>query len=247
GLDPAEIVIAPADTSRVPDSGPTVASRPTMVGGGLVERACDALIERMGGARGRTLGDAIRAAVSAEGEEAVADAVYSPPPGIRWDDSAYRGDAYAAYGWATYVAEVEVDLRTYGARVVDFVALQEVGRILNEPLARGQVQGGVVQGIGWALMEDVALEDGAMANPALTNYVIPTSDDVPPIRVAFEENPYPYGAGGAKGLGELPIDGPAPAVVNAIARALGVQPSEIPLTPERLMATLDAAGEADAA
>lgn len=242
GLDPSEIVIAEPDTARVPDSGPTVASRTAMVVGRLVENACDDLKARMGlGEDDR--GDRVRAALSdwhAEHPdgELLGEAQYEPPPNIRWDDVAYRGDAYAAYGWAVYVAEVEVDLRTSAARVTDFVALQDVGTVLHETLARGQVQGGVVQGIGWALMEECRLEEGAMVNPQLTNYIIPTSDDVPPIRVHFAPNPYAHGPQGAKGLGELPIDGPAPAIVNAIARACGVDPREIPLTPERLLTLL---------
>ena len=165
--------------------------------------------------------------------------MYEPPPGVRWDDDSYTGDAYAAYGWAAYVAEVEVDLRTYAARVIDFVAVQDVGTILNPTLARGQVQGGVAQGIGWALMEECRWKDGAMENAQLTNYIIPTSDDLPALRVHFEETPWPGGPLGAKGLGELPIDGPAPAILNAIARAVGADPREIPLTPERLMALLE--------
>jgi CO/xanthine dehydrogenase Mo-binding subunit len=133
------------------------------------------------------------------------------------------------------VAEVEVDLRTYETRVTDFVAVQEVGRVLHERLARGQVQGGVAQAIGWALLEECRWKDGAMENAQLTNYIIPTSDDLPAIRVAFIENPYPFGAQGAKGLGELPMDGPAPAILNAVAAATGADPCVIPLTPERLM------------
>ena len=162
-------------------------------------------------------------------------ATYERPPGIAWDDRTYAGDAYGAFAWAAYVAEVEVDLRTYTTRVTDFVAVQEIGKVLHETLARGQVQGGVAQGIGWALLEDCRWKDGAMANAQLTNYLIPTTEDLPPIRVAFLENPYAHGAQGAKGLGELPIDGPAPAILNAVADALGVEPTEIPLTPERLM------------
>ena len=163
------------------------------------------------------------------------EAVYERPPGISWDEERYQGDAYAAFAWAAYVAEVEVDLRTCTTRVIDFVAVQEVGKVINPTLARGQVQGGVVQGLGWALMEECKVEDGAMINNQLTNYIIPTSVDVPPIRVAFVENPYPHGAQGAKGLGELPIDGPAPAILNAVAAATGADPRAVPLTPERLM------------
>ena len=119
--------------------------------------------------------------------------------------------------------------------MLNFVAVQEVGKILNETLARGQIQGGVVQGIGWCLMEECRWRDGAMMNSQLTNYIIPTCDDIPPIRVAFIEVPYPHGAQGAKGIGELPIDGPAPAILNAVAAATESDPCTIPLTPERLM------------
>ncbi len=243
GLDPSMVTIAEADTGRVPNSGPTVASRTAMVVGRLVEEACDELRARLG-LGPDVVGDSLTQALvrwhaERPGAELVGEAKYEPPPGVRWDDESYTGDAYAAYGWAAYVAEVEVDLRTYAARVIDFVAVQDVGTVLNPTLARGQVQGGVAQGIGWALMEECRWKDGAMENAELTNYIIPTSDDLPPLRVHFEETPWPGGPLGAKGLGELPIDGPAPAVVNAIARAVGVDPREIPLTPERLMALIE--------
>jgi CO/xanthine dehydrogenase Mo-binding subunit len=246
GLDPSMITIAEADTGRVPNSGPTVASRTALVVGRLIEKACDDLRARLGlgpGARGDAFTRAlVRWAAERPGSEIVGEATYEPPPVVRWDDESYTGDAYAAYGWAAYVAEVEVDLRTYAARVIDFVAVQDVGTVLNPTLARGQVQGGVAQGIGWALMEECRWKDGAMENAELTNYIIPTSDDLPALRVKFEETPWPGGPLGAKGLGELPIDGPAPAVVNAIARAVGADPREIPLTPERLMALLEDGG-----
>ena len=243
GFAPQDVAIAEADTGRVPNSGPTVASRTTMVVGHLIERACDDLRSRLevdAAVRGASLRAAIvRWHREHAAERLVGDAVYERPPGISWDDANYRGDAYGAFAWATYVAEVEVDLATYSTRVTGFVAVQEVGKVLNETLARGQVQGGVVQGIGWALMEECKFRDGAMINNQLTNYLIPTSDDVPPIHVAFLENPYPHGAQGAKGLGELPIDGPAPAVLNAVAAATGADPRAVPLTPERLMAIAD--------
>jgi len=239
GLAPEEVVIGEPDTARVPNSGPTVASRTTMVVGRLIERAVDDLRNRVGlddRARGAAVQDAIlRWHREHRGERLVGEAVYERPPGISWDEERYQGDAYAAFAWAAYVAEVEVDLRTCTTRVIDFVAVQEVGKVINPTLARGQVQGGVVQGLGWALMEECKVEDGAMINNQLTNYIIPTSVDVPPIRVAFVENPYPHGAQGAKGLGELPIDGPAPAILNAVAAATGADPRAVPLTPERLM------------
>ena len=242
GLDPDRIVIAQADTFRVPNSGPTVASRTAMVVGKLVENACDDLKRIVGldaDARGEALGEAIRAwCAQHPGEEPVGRAEYAKPPHVEWDEQTYRGDAYATFAWAVCVAEVEVDLRTYESRVIDFLSLQEVGRVLNPTLARGQIQGGTVQAIGWALSECCVWRDGAMANSQLTNYIIPTAADVPPIRVEFVENPYEYGGGGAKGIGELPMDGPAPAVANAIADAVGASAESIPLTPERLMAMI---------
>jgi CO/xanthine dehydrogenase Mo-binding subunit len=239
GMRPEDIVMRDPDTSRVPNSGPTVASRTAMVVGHLLERACDDL-KRNAGIAADATGDEVKNAIVAwhtlnTGRSLTGEAEYEKPPGIHWNADTYEGDAYAAYTWAAYVAEVEVDLRTFSTRVLDFCAVQEVGKVLNETLARGQIQGGVVQAIGWALLEECKWEAGAMANGQLTNYIIPTSDDVPPIRVVFLENPYAFGAQGAKGIGELPMDGPAPAIANAIADALDVEPGEIPITPERLM------------
>ena len=243
GLATDDVVIGEADTARVPNSGPTVASRTTMVVGRLIERAADDLRRRLGldeGARGAVVKQAIaRWHEEHPGQRLLGEAVYERPPGISWDEERYQGDAYGAFAWAAYIAEVEVDLRTCVTRLIDFVAVQEVGKVVNETLARGQIQGGVVQGIGWALMEECKFKDGSMINNQLTNYLIPTADDVPPIRVAFLENPYPHGAQGAKGLGELPIDGPAPAIVNAVAAATGADPRVIPLSPERLMELLN--------
>jgi CO/xanthine dehydrogenase Mo-binding subunit len=243
GLEPDDVVIAEADTARVPNSGPTVASRTAMVVGHMVELACDNLRSALG-LDATSRGDSVRTVIRRwherhPGETLLAEGVYQRPPGVSWDDATYTGDAYGTFAWGAYVAEVEVDLRTFDTRVLDFVAVQEIGKVLNETLARGQVQGGVAQGIGWALLEECRWKDGAMANAQLTNYIIPTSDDLPPIRVAFLENPYPFGAQGAKGLGELPMDGPAPAVLNAVAAATGADPCVIPLTPERLMQNVE--------
>ena len=168
-----------------------------------------------------------------------ARSTYSPPPGVQWDDEAYRGDAYGAYAWAVYVAAVSVDTATWETRIDDFVALQEIGRVLHPVLAAGQIEGGVAQAIGYALFEEVIWRNGRMANGQMTNYIMPTSMDLPPIRVFFEERPYAHGPFGAKGIGELPMDGVAPAIANAIAHATGAAVSKIPITPESLMATID--------
>jgi len=109
-----------------------------------------------------------------------------------------------------------------------------VGKIMHPVLAKGQIEGGVAQGIGYALYEKCVWKDGRMMNNQMTNYIIPTSQDIPPIRVFFEERPFGHGAYGAKGIGELPMDGPAPAILNAIAHATGKQFDSVPLLPEEI-------------
>ena len=239
GLSPNDVHVPLPDTARDPDSGPTVASRTAMIVGRILERACDDLRRQLGlpdDARGDMIHSAIRMWFdTARDGPLIGTARYQPPPGIAWDEVGCRGDAYETFAWAAYVAEVEVDMRTWTTRVLDFVAVQEVGKVLNETLARGQIQGGVVQGIGWGLMEECRWRDGVMENCQLTNYIVPTCDDVPPVRVSFVEGAYPHGAQGAKGIGELPINGPAPAILNAVAAATGSDPCSIPLVPERLM------------
>ena len=158
---------------------------------------------------------------------------YEAPEGRRWDDKTYRGDAYATYAWGCDVAEVELDAVTHEARVTRFTAVQEFGRPIHPAMARGQIEGGSAQALGWALLENVVMRDGVMANAQLTNYVIPTTLDTPPMDVAMLENHYSGGPFGAKGLGELPMYGPAPAVVNAIRHA-GLDVRAIPATPEAL-------------
>jgi CO/xanthine dehydrogenase Mo-binding subunit len=241
GLDFDSIEIVQPDTGLVPNSGPTVASRTSMVVGKLVESAVTGLKQTLIGS-GLLRDNYGQAEFKCACAEYIAkfgslknSSTYQPPPNVHWDDEKYQGDAYGAYAWAVYVAEVSFDELTYEARVEDFVALQEVGRVLNPVLAAGQIEGGVAQAIGFTLFENVVWKDGRMANNQMTNYIIPTPADIPPIRVFFEENPYAYGPGGAKGIGELPMDGAAPAILNAIENATGASFNHIPLMPEMLM------------
>ena len=250
GIDQEFVDVIQPDTAMVPDSGPTVASRTCMVVGKLVETAARGV--RLTLADAGRLGEsfdsaefcAAAAAYVAEHGALRASAEYEPRTDLRWDDQLYQGDAYGTYAWAAYVAEVAVDPSTCEVRVEDFVAVQEVGRVINPVLATGQIEGGVAQAIGWALYEQVAWREGRMANGQMTNYIMPTSMDLPPIRVFFEEHPYPYGPGGAKGIGELPMDGAAPAILNAIHHATGISARRIPLTPEVLMDLTEAAARA---
>src|SRR5438094_8151815 len=165
---------------------------------------------------------------------------YEAPGDVYWDDEKYRGEAYAAFAWAVYVAEVSVDLTTYAVTVDDFVALQEVGKVLHPVLAAGQITGGVAQAIGFALYEKVVWQNGRMVNSQMTNYIMPTSSDLPPIRVFFEEVGNIHGAFGAKGIGELPMDGPAPAIANAVGDALCAPCDSVPLLPEDIFNMLAA-------
>jgi CO/xanthine dehydrogenase Mo-binding subunit len=247
------VEIASADTNQVPNSGPTVASRTVMVVGKLVQSAALGIKQTLIG--GGLLGDsysaeefqsACRSQVATSGSFR-SWASYEAPPDVFWDDDKYRGEAYAAFAWAVYVAEVAVDLTTYRASVDNFVALQEVGKVLHPVLARGQIAGGVAQGIGYTLYEKVIWQNGLMQNGQMTNYIMPTSADVPPIRVFFEEMGNIHGAFGAKGIGELPMDGPAPAILNAIEDALKIRFDSIPLLPEDIFEELMANREPHAA
>lgn len=239
-----DVQIAPVDTRNVPNSGPTVASRTAMIVGGLVQSAALELRRTLvasGLLEKNYDSEAFRAAcrnyVQRFGRLA-SYSRYQPPPDVFWDDVKFQGEAYPAFGWAVYVAEVTVDTVTYSVTVDDFVALQEVGKVLHPVLAAGQIEGGVAQGIGYALYEKVVWNRGRMMNSQMTNYIMPTSQDLPPIRVYFEEIPYAHGPFGAKGIGELPIDGPAPAIINAVVAATGVEFHSVPLLPEDVYAGL---------
>jgi len=225
GIPYESVEVAQPDTSRVADSGPTVASRTCMVVGKILEECSLEMKERLGGLAPSEY-YAKHGAISVE-------RMYEPPDWIKWDEAAYRGDAYATFGWGCDVAELEVDPDTYEVRPLRLTAVQEFGRPIHPALARGQIEGGTAQGLGYALLERVVMRNGEMANGQLTNYVIPTTLDMPEVDVVMMENPYPGGPFGAKGLGELPMDGPAPAVVNAL-RQLGLDVREIPATPEVL-------------
>jgi CO/xanthine dehydrogenase Mo-binding subunit len=247
GVGYDDVEVATPDTRDVPNSGPTVASRTCTIVGKLVEQAAASikaqlladgeLSEPYDAARFR----AACARFMRERGALRATAQYVQPREIAWDDERFLGDAYAAYSWAVYVAQVAVDLTTYEARVEDFWAVQEVGKVIHPLLAAGQIEGGVAQGIGWALFENVVWKDGRMQNDRMTDYIVPTSADVPPIRVVFEEAPYSGGPAGAKGIGELPMDGPAPAILNAIQDAIGLSIAQLPATPEVIFAALEAA------
>jgi CO/xanthine dehydrogenase Mo-binding subunit len=230
-------------TTTCPDSGPTVASRTVMVVGSIVENASKQLAARVRAeveAHGGTFGEATDRLIAREGP-ITSLLQYSPPSFIVWDDVTYKGDAYPCYGWACDIAEVEVDLDTFEVTVVDFWSATDVGKAINPVMCKGQIEGGSLQAIGWAVSEEITWRDGHITNPRMTNYIIPTSLDAPRFQTILVEAPFAMGpGGGAKGIGELPMDGGAPAIAAAVEHAIGVAMGSLPLTPERILAAKQA-------
>jgi CO/xanthine dehydrogenase Mo-binding subunit len=236
GVEVGAVDFAVPSTRNVPDSGPTVASRTVMVVGSIVERAGAELRTRVE-AEEKRHGLSRAAAwdrLAADPVRATALVQYEPPPGVVWDDATYSGDAYPAFGWACDVAEVEVDLDTFETKVTGFWSAVDVGRVVNPVLCAGQVEGGTLQSIGWALTEKLVTRDGKILNPRMTNYIVPTSLDAPPFGTMLVEAPYSHGPGGAKGVGELPMSGGAPAIAAAIEHATGLVLDRVPMLPEDL-------------
>jgi CO/xanthine dehydrogenase Mo-binding subunit len=226
GIAYDRVEVAPVDTAQVPDSGPTVASRTCMVVGKILQRCAQEMKRRL---RGRS-----PAAYLAQHGPLLVRKSYENPAGATWDEQTYRGEAYAAYAWGCDVVELEVDPVSFEVRPLRLTAVQEIGRAIHPILARGQVEGGSAQGLGFALCERVIMKDGRMANGQLTNYIIPTTLDTPVMDVVLLERPYAHGPFGAKGVGELPIDGPAAAAINALRHA-GFDVRDIPALPEQLV------------
>ena len=226
GVPYDRIDVNDADTRYVPDSGPTVASRTCMIVGKLLERCAREMKQR--------LGKLTPAHYFKKHGSFTVTSEYEPPDGLVWDDQRYAGDAYGSYAWGCNVVELEVDPVTFEVRPINVTAVAEIGKAIHPMMAIGQIEGGTAQGIGYALTEEVVMKDGRMANAQLTNYIIATPLDAAPMDIGILEKPYQHGPFGAKGVGEMPIDGPAPAVINAL-RHCGFDVRSIPATPERLI------------
>ena len=241
GVDVANVTVVDPSTAQVPDSGPTVASRTCMVVGGVVEKAAKALRDRLlAWARARDVGGDLMAIAKDHGQKIgeLAEVVqYEPPPGIAWDDATYTGAAYPVYGWAACLVDVAVDLDTYEVAIERCVQAIDVGKAINPSIVKGQIDGGTLQALGWAVLENVTYKDGKVANANMTNCIVPTFADAPDLETILVEVPYPFGPGGAKGVGEIPMDGPAAAVANAVEDALGCAFDELPISPEHVAAS----------
>ena len=206
------------DTGLIPDSGPTVASRTTMIVGGLLRRAALEMKDRW-----------------KEADSFEVSKKYTHPDFLNWDDDKFQGDAYPVYSWGANVAEVEIDPITYELTIKNLYGVYDVGVPIDERSLEGQMQGGIAQGIGWATIEVMEPLEGQLKQKNLTDYKVPTSMDVPEMDIQFVSNPYEFGPFGAKCAGELPFVGSPPAVAAAVANALGKQINHLPITPEKLM------------
>lgn len=242
GVDVGAITVVDPNTAKVPDSGPTVASRTCMVVGSLVDQGARKIRQQLeswaaeNGLAGRSLVE-IAQARGAQGE--LAEMVqYAPPPGIQWDDATYTGSAYPVYGWGACLVDVSVDLDSYEVTIDRCVQAIDVGKAINPNIVKGQIEGGTLQALGWAVLENIVYKDGRVANANMTNCIVPTFADAPDLETILVECPYPFGPGGAKGVGEIPMDGPAAAVANAVEDALGIAFDRLPISPEAVRAAL---------
>ncbi len=223
-----------ADTDITPDCGPTTASRQTFISGNAVRLAAETLRERLNAQTDLAEWDLDRAIQQASelGLSLREEVVYTPPQTAALGRP---GDMHFSFGYATQAALVEVNLRTGQARVLEVIAAQDVGRVLNPLGLRGQIEGGVVMGLGLALYENMAFEQGQLMTPTLAQYHIPRITEMPQMTTIYVECQDPNGPFGGKGVGELSLIPTPPAVANAIARAARVQLDELPATPERIL------------
>ncbi len=223
GIPYEQVYIENPDTDRVPDSGPTVASRSLMTVGGLLQKAAQRLKKDW-----------------KPGEEQVIEEHFVEPDFvIPFSLEKFQGDAYPTYSWSVNVIEVEVDTLTAFAKVVGAWGIFDVGVPVDLNIIQGQMQGGFLQGIGYASMEQMDYNDkGIIRNNSFSDYIIPTAVDVPNLVTEIMNNPYTHGPYGAKGAGELPLVGAAPAYVEAMENALGANLNKIPFTTEDAMRIL---------
>lgn len=222
GISMDQIVVNNPDTDLVPDSGPTVASRSIMTVGKLLERAALKL-----------------KADWKDGEYQCIEENYVHPDLIPWNIETFSGDAYPTFSWGVNVVEVEVDTLTASTEVTGIWGVFDVGTAIDETIMRGQMEGGMLQGLGYGSMENMIVRNGSVRQNSITDYMIPTAMDVPKMETALIDNPYSGGPFGAKGAGEITLVGTAPAYVAAVEHATNVEAMKIPLLPEELMELMD--------
>ena len=189
--------------------------------------------------RGMKISEVARAALHSSGGVPITGVgtMVVPPTVVVQDQSKY-GNISVAYPFGVQVAEVSVDRKTGKVEVLHFLSVHDSGIIINPMLSEGQVEGGVVQGVGYTLYEEIVRQAGKVVNDNFTEYRMPTICDAPQISSVFIESPDPFGPFGAKSLGEIILAGVAPAIANAISDAIGVRLKELPFTPEKILMAL---------
>jgi putative selenate reductase molybdopterin-binding subunit len=268
GVRVEDVDVVTSDSETLPADFGTYGSRVTTLAGNAVRLACGQVGEDLlryaaeglgveqslltiGGGRvyvaaepdrGMTLGEIAQSAMfrNRDGRQLLAYGHYDAPCDLP-DPETGVGDFAQSYSFGVHAMEVEVDPETGQVRIHNFVAATDCGNLINPPLAESQVEGGVAQGIGYALMEDLVCDkNGQVLNPHLSSYRIPTATEMPPITALWVETDDPRGPYGAKGLGEMGLVPTAPAVANAIHNATGAWVTRIPMTPERVLEAIEA-------
>jgi xanthine dehydrogenase molybdenum-binding subunit len=261
GVPMARISVHIADSALTPLAGTTTASRQLYMSGNAVLKASRELREQLLAAaatlletdadgldmldgrvvapdgRSLTLPDLLRGCARL-GVPRSHLGVYHAPAGEPVDLATGSGKIFPDYTFGAHAAEVAVDTETGTVTVLKLVAAHDVGRAINPQSVEGQIQGGAVQGLGFALMEDVVLEDGVNMTTSFASYLIPSAADVPDVEAVVVESGEGLGPFGARGIGEPPIGPPAAAVANAIEDATGARVTTLPLTPERVARAL---------
>jgi len=234
-IDCNRIQFLNADTSRVPDSGPTVASRTTLMAGNAAKDACEKLRLKMNQAAMEGLSFDQKAAMCFQRGISLYEVGHFQSSKTTWDQEFGQGDAYFTFVFGANVAEVEVDTHTGKISVKKFYCAHDVGRVISQAGAEGQVTGGVTMGMGYALLEDFSQTDGVPDYHNFDEYLLVTAADIPEFSICLLQNPDPIGPFGAKSLGEPATEIAAPAIANAVYNATGRRVRELPLTLERVL------------
>ncbi len=215
----SQVIIENPDTDRVPNSGPTVASRSLMIDGKLIERAAKKLKDEWIPGK----------------EQEIIENYTENRESVPWDLSKFHGDAYPTFSWGLNVVELQEDTLTGSTDLLGVWGIFDVGKAIDTLIMDGQAQGGMLQGIGYGSMENMESFKGRIRQNSFTDYMIPTAMDTVRNEIVFIDNPYNDGPFGAKGAGELTLVGGAPAYEAAVEQASGKHFSVIPLTPEKIL------------
>ena len=223
------VVILPADTA-VGSAGSSSASRQTYMTGGAVRAACQAVREQLDRRAGPDLAGLL-------GEPAEATVTWRHRPTHPLDPDTGQGQAHVQYAFAAHRVVVDVDTELGLVKVVEIATAQDVGKAMNPQAVEGQIHGGIAQGLGLAVMEEIQISGGVVRNPSFTDYLIPTILDMPPVRLDVLELADPHAPYGLRGVGEPPTISSTPAVVAAIRAATGRDLTRVPVRPEHIVRT----------